>query len=258
MKRLFKRKSQVPPPVKEQQPEPVEHVTPSSSHDKDLSYTSTNTLPSSLNNSYAIDHTPDTSLGDTSLGGEDDTILPQKKKNVAFVSPHASMLLDEQMSKQEDAASTHHMTLCIPHSSAQASTSKLVPSAPVVNPYKTNTSTVNSLLPTPSLSRSPANTPWTASTAPFPSAGLHAEDFGLSRSISPYSSNSSYDHHSHPAMSPYPRSLDTRADSSGLSSLPLSWSEMTDKDLVGNLGGRERTRQEVLWVHFLAVWESSL
>lgn len=260
MKRLFKRKSQVPPtpaaapPAVQQQPE-HEDITPSSSHQQDLSYTSSNsaTLPSSLNNSYVLNHTPDTSLG------EDDTILPKKKtdKTVAFVSPHASMLLDEQLAveshAQEDAASTHvNMTLCIPHHSAShASASRLVPSSPVVNPYKTNTSTVNSLLPTPSLSRSPANTPWTASTAPFPSSGLHAEDFALSRSISPYSSNSSYDHHmSHPGTSHsmYPRSIDTRADSSGHLHMPVSWAAMTDQDLVGNLGGRERTRQEVLWV----------
>lgn len=28
---------------------------------------------------------------------------------------------------------------------------------------------------------------------------------------------------------------------------PLTWSEMNDVDLVENLSGRERTRQEVLW-----------
>lgn len=27
----------------------------------------------------------------------------------------------------------------------------------------------------------------------------------------------------------------------------MTWSEMTDLDLVENLSGRERTRQEVLW-----------
>jgi hypothetical protein len=28
---------------------------------------------------------------------------------------------------------------------------------------------------------------------------------------------------------------------------PMTWSEMTDLELVENLSGRERTRQEVLW-----------
>jgi hypothetical protein len=76
-------------------------------------------------------------------------------------------------------------------------------------------------------------------------------DFGPQRSISPLSvgSMSSTGHPSltRLAAASYSR-VDQRLTSSSSQIMqPITWSEMADEDLVGNLGGRERTRQEVLW-----------
>ena len=51
------------------------------------------------------------------------------------------------------------------------------------------------------------------------------------------------------AQGGYPGGLRTesRNDSNNAIVLPMTWASMCEDDLVSNLGGRERTRQEVLW-----------
>lgn len=236
MKRLFGR-------GRKSQESSASHHTPDASVDS-----SANTSANTLSNSYVAGHTPDTSIGEDGLQQAQN----HGKKNVAFVSPHQSLLMPAPQ-EQSDTASIDlgRSGLCIPAVSNRSvsSPARLTPSQPILNPYKATTLSHNPLLPlsTASLAKNPT---W---SAPFPSS---SEDHTLlSRSVSPYSahttssSNNDSQHLRHfgTSHSLYPHSLDNRANSNGQLLAPVSWAEMTDAELVNNLGDRERTRQEVLW-----------